>query len=76
MKLMNIRKEKGLTLAKLSNMSSISTSYLSEIEKGKYEATESKIIRLCLALAVTPNELLGWDEIINTLKRNLEEKNK
>lgn len=76
MKLINIRKEKGLTLAKLSNMSSISTSYLSEIEKGKYEATESKIIRLCLALAVTPNELLGWDEIIETLKNNLKERQK
>lgn len=73
MNLKNIRKEKGLTLAKLSHMSSISTSYLSEIEKGKYEVTESKIIRLCLALAITPNELLGWDEIIETLKRNLKE---
>lgn len=73
MKLNIIRKEKGLTLAKLSQMSSISASYLSEVEKGKYEATESKIIRLSLALSVSPNELLGWDEIMETLKRNLQE---
>ena len=71
MNLKNIRKEKGLTLSKLSSISSISTSYLSELEKGKYEATESKIIRLSLALGITPNELLGWEEIIENLKSNL-----
>ena len=73
MKLRIIRKEKGLTLTKLSQMSSISASYLSEVEKGKYEVTESKIIRLCLALAITPNDLLGWDKIVETLKMNLKE---
>ena len=36
MNLKNIRKGKGLTLSKLSSISSISTSYLSELEKGKY----------------------------------------
>lgn len=71
MNLKNIRKEKNLTLSKLSSISSISTSYLSELEKGKYEATESKIIRLSLALGITPNELLGWDEIIENLKSKL-----
>lgn len=71
MNLKNIRKEKNLTLTKLSKISSISVSYLSELEKGKYEATESKIIRLSLALGVTPNELLGWDEIIENLKSKL-----
>ena len=68
MNLKNIRKEKGLTLSKLSSISSISTSYLSELEKGKYEATESKIIRLSLALGITPNELLRWEVIIENLK--------
>ena len=68
MNLKSIRKEKGLTLSKLSSISSISTSYLSELEKGKYEATESKIIRLSLALGITPNELLGWEVIIENLK--------
>lgn len=70
MKLKDIRKDKKITLARLSQISSISTSYLSELEKGKYEATESKIIRLSLALGVTPNDLLGWSEIIDTVKRN------
>ena len=49
MKLKDIRKDRKITLARLSQISSISTSYLSELEKGKYEATESKIIRLSLA---------------------------
>ena len=70
MKLKDIRKDRKITLARLSQISSISTSYLSELEKGKYEATESKVIRLSLALGVTPNDLLGWSEIIDTVKRN------
>ena len=60
-----------ISLRRLSEISSISHSYLSELEKGKYEATESKIIRLSLALGITPNELLGWEEIIDNLKSNL-----
>lgn len=71
MNLKNIREEKKISLRRLSEISSISHSYLSELEKGKYEATESKIIRLSLALGITPNELLGWEEIIDNLKSNL-----
>lgn len=69
-----ILKEKNISLRKLSEMASISASYLSELKNGKYEATESKIIRISLALGITPNELLGWDSIINQLKKNLEVK--
>lgn len=55
----------------MSKISGISASYLSELEKGKYEATESKIIRLSLALGITPNDLLGFDDLVETLKKNL-----
>ena len=71
MNLKPIREDRELSLNKLSKISSISQSYLSELEKGKYEATESKIIRLSLALNSSPNELLGWDELIEQLKKNL-----
>lgn len=71
MNLKNIRQDKKISLRRLSEISSISPSYLSELEKGKYEATESKIIRLSLALGITPNELLGWEEIIDNLKSKL-----
>lgn len=71
MRLRQIRKEKKISLSKLSSISSISQSYLSELEKGKYETTESKIIRLSLALGTTPNELLGWDELLEGLNKNL-----
>lgn len=71
MNLKYVRKSKKITLKKLSEISSISVSYLSELENGKYEATESKIIRLSLALNISPNELLGWDSIISNLQNNL-----
>lgn len=66
-----IREERGLSINKLSKISSISQSYLSELEKGRYEATESKIIRLSLALGCTPNDLLGWNELVEQITKNL-----
>lgn len=71
MKLESILTTKGISITKLSEISSISKSYLSELKRGKYEATESKIIRLSLALNITPNELLGWDELVENIKKNL-----
>lgn len=71
MRLQEVRKKQGISLSKLSKISRISASYLSELEKGKYEATESKIIRLSLALGITPNDLLGFDDLVETLKKNL-----
>lgn len=71
MRLRQIRKSKNISLKKLSDISSISKSYLSELERSKYEATESKIIRLSLALGTTPNDLLGWNELVDKLNNNL-----
>lgn len=71
MRLQEVRKKQGISLSKLSKISGISASYLSKLEKGKYEATESKIIRLSLALGITPNDLLGFDDLVETLKKNL-----
>ena len=71
MRLQEVRKKQGISLSKLSKISGISASYLSELEKGKYEAAESKIIRLSLALGITPNDLLGFDDLVETLKKNL-----
>ena len=71
MRLQEVRKKQGISLSKLSKISGISASYLSELEKGKYEATESKIIRLSLALGISPNDLLGFDDLVETLKKNL-----
>lgn len=71
MNLKNIRLEKGISLNKLSTITGISQGYLSQLEHSKYEATESKIIRLCLALGVSPNELLSWENLFNNIKQNI-----
>lgn len=71
MHLKMIRESKGLTLSKLADISGISVSYLSELEKSKYEATEGKIIRLSLALGCTPNDLLGWHELYEQISKNM-----
>ncbi|MDM8310769.1 helix-turn-helix transcriptional regulator [Clostridium cadaveris] len=71
MRLKELRTERGISLRTLSKICGISSSYLSELEKGKYEATESKIIRLALALGVSTDELLGFNEIVKNIRSNL-----
>ena len=71
MRLKELRTERGFSLRTLSKICGISSSYLSELEKGKYEATESKIIRLALALGVSTDELLGFNEIVKNIRSNL-----
>lgn len=65
MKLKEIRKEKGLSQNKVYELTGISQNYISNLENGKHEATESVIIQLCKGLLIDPNILLGWDELIN-----------
>lgn len=71
MNLKQILINKNVSKYQLSKMTSITQAYLGKLERGECEATESKIIRICLALGVTPNELLGFEEILYTIKKNL-----
>ena len=41
-----------------------------KIEKGS-QPTAPVIIKLCFALKVTPNDLLGWEEKLNEYKRRI-----
>ena len=52
-----IRKSKHITLERLSEMTSISKSHLSNIERGEKEPTLSIIVRIALALKVDEKEL-------------------
>ena len=42
---------------------------LSKIETGQSSPTADKIIAICLVLDITPNELLGWEDIKNDKRR-------
>lgn len=63
MKLKEIRVEKKLSQYELADRSGISQNYISELENGRHEATEEVIIKLCIALEVDPNTLLGWEKL-------------
>ncbi|MGL4875144.1 MAG: helix-turn-helix domain-containing protein [Clostridium sp.] len=60
MLLKEIRRAKKLTQYDLAHLSGISQNYISELEQEKHEATETLILKLCIALEVDPNTLLGW----------------
>lgn len=59
--LRRMRHDRGLTLESLAKLSSVSLPYLSEIERGRKEASSEVLASVCAALGVTLDELL--DEI-------------
>jgi transcriptional regulator with XRE-family HTH domain len=56
--LRRIRTERGTTLRQLSERSRVSVPYLSEIERGRKEASSEILAALCRVLGVTEGELL------------------
>ncbi|MCI0157810.1 helix-turn-helix transcriptional regulator [Leifsonia shinshuensis] len=57
--LRRLRTERGATLRELSESSRISVPYLSEIERGRKEASSEILAALCRVLDVTERELLS-----------------
>ncbi|HJJ07564.1 MAG TPA: helix-turn-helix transcriptional regulator [Clostridiaceae bacterium] len=55
--LKEIREEKNITLRKLSEVTGISKSHLSYIERGEREPTLSVVVRIALALNIDEKEL-------------------
>ncbi|MFF1571154.1 helix-turn-helix domain-containing protein [Leifsonia sp. NPDC058292] len=57
--LRRLRLERGKTLRELSESSRISLPYLSEVERGRKEASSEILASLCRVLDVTEQELLA-----------------
>jgi transcriptional regulator with XRE-family HTH domain len=56
--LRRIRTERGATLRELSEHSRVSVPYLSEVERGRKEASSEILAALCRVLGVSEGELL------------------
>lgn len=60
-----IRNQRGITISQLSYKSGVARSYITELENEKYiNPSLCVICKLCIALHVTPNELISkeyWD---------------
>ncbi|MEN2742823.1 helix-turn-helix transcriptional regulator [Microbacterium sp. X-17] len=65
--LRRLRTERGATLRELSETSRISIPYLSEIERGRKEASSEILAALCRVLDVTEGELLS--EVVSEFAR-------
>jgi len=59
LKLKQLRQDKGLSLAELAQKSSLSASYLNEIENGKKHPKSDKIVALATALDVPYDKLVS-----------------
>ena len=68
-KVRKVRKRKGITIAQLSNISGISESYISELEREKKIPTLYVICALAAALEVKETEL--YEKKIIHIKKSL-----
>lgn len=68
-----IRSEKGFTQKELSNLSKVSQSTITEIEKGTRKSLRAdNLSKIAIALEVSTNELLGIEENIEYELTDLE----
>jgi len=54
-----IRQEKGLLMRQLAAKMQLPESYVSDIERGKFEPKAERVLEFATALEVTPNDLYG-----------------
>ncbi|CDR30648.1 Predicted transcriptional regulator [Acholeplasma oculi] len=65
LKLRDIRLSKGLKQQDIAEILGITQAAASRIESEERKLDQNQIIKLCLALEVTPDELLGFEEAYN-----------
>lgn len=58
-----LRERKRLTQEQLAGRAEVSTSFLGHIERGTRVASVETLLRLCAALDVTPNDILGTGDL-------------
>ncbi|WP_405354072.1 helix-turn-helix domain-containing protein [Ruminococcus sp.] len=61
-KLLNFRKQKGLTQAEVAELADISDRSYADIERGSTNMRTETLVNICKALNITPNELLVEEE--------------
>lgn len=62
LKLKEIRLKKGLLQKDIAEILGITEASASRIETESRKLNQDQIVKLCLGLDVTPNELLGYEE--------------
>jgi transcriptional regulator with XRE-family HTH domain len=53
------RKRRGLTLRKLGELSGVHYVTLARLEAARFDPQISTVLKLCKALHITPNQLIG-----------------
>lgn len=62
LKLKEIRQQKGLLQKDIADILKVKQAAISKYENEDRKLNQDQIIKLCLALEVTPDELLGFKE--------------
>ena len=60
--LKELRKRKGLTQQELADLINVHRVTIAEYESNRVEPTLDKIVKISIALDITPNDLIGYNE--------------
>ena len=66
--LRRIRKEKGMSIERLSLISAVNKNYISDLERGKFCPSLAKLQDIARALGVEPYELIKPDHIDDAIE--------
>lgn len=72
LKLKELRISKGLTQLDIAKILGVNQQAVSHYEVGRRKLDQDQIIKLCLGLDVTPDELLGYQEAYDKYTKYLQ----
>ena len=65
-KLRAIRTNKGMTREQLEEASGVESSHIGKIERNVIDPRIDTVLKLCAALEITPNELVGYSHAVES----------
>lgn len=71
--LYKVRKAKGLTQAEVAEKAELSDRSYADIERGSVTMRVDSLLKICMALNITPNDILVSDNIIEITEQDIAE---
>ena len=71
--LYNVRKSKGLTQAEVAEKAELSDRTYAYIERGSVAMRVDSVLKICMALHITPNDILVTDDTLEITEEEIAE---
>ena len=69
--LYKVRKEKGLTQAEVAEKAELSDRSYADIERGSVTMRVDSLLKICMALNITPNDILVSGDVVKITEQDI-----